>query len=276
MAANSGYWFERQPDPLAPYYPQLEQSLGLPPGMLSGVVAGENTPPGAVGASGETSQFQILPSTARELGVNPHDEKSMMHGSAQYLQQQMQTFGDPGLAYAAYNAGPGTVQAYLQGKMDLPESTKAYVKRALAQSKLDSDWYSKLPSRPPAEGTDVTQYYDRRNAKPPAAGADLSGFVRPIGDKEGTRVGLGDGLEMTANTAPQPVMPSPTGSSAVLGPLAGSPKLDTDKDKKRLSPERLQVFLAGLSMIGGNKDMSNWIGVAKGLRGRLDEDDAVA
>lgn len=52
---------------------------------------------------------QLMPETARNLGVNPHDPEQNLDGSARYLLTQLQKFGSVDLALAAYNAGPGAV-----------------------------------------------------------------------------------------------------------------------------------------------------------------------
>jgi hypothetical protein len=136
------FWFDNQQDVMAPYYGETEQKFGLPSGALGGIVAAENTPPGVTSSAGAQTQFQIIPSTAQYLGVNLNDPHSAMQGAAKYWKEQLNTFGDPGLAFASYNAGPGTVQNYLRGKGDLPATTRAYAKTALAYSGLKSDYFS--------------------------------------------------------------------------------------------------------------------------------------
>lgn len=135
------YWFDQGGDPLAAYYPQTEESYGMPRGSIGGIVAAENSSPSAISPAGARTQFQIIPSTARDLGVNLNDSHSAMQGAAKYWKQQLDSFGDPGLAYAAYNAGPGTVQKYLRGQAPLPAETQSYVRRALAYSGLHSDHF---------------------------------------------------------------------------------------------------------------------------------------
>ncbi|EAR50999.1 transglycosylase SLT domain protein [Oceanicola granulosus HTCC2516] len=55
---------------------------------------------------------QLMPATARQLGVDPADPNQNLDGGARYLRMQFDTFGSWRLALAAYNAGPGAVQRY--------------------------------------------------------------------------------------------------------------------------------------------------------------------
>lgn len=55
---------------------------------------------------------QLLPSTARGLGVDHTDPAENLEGGARYLKQQYDTFGSWRLALAAYNAGPGAVKKH--------------------------------------------------------------------------------------------------------------------------------------------------------------------
>ncbi len=55
---------------------------------------------------------QLMPSTARGLGVDRKDPHENLDGGARYLRQQYQTFGSWRLALAAYNAGPGAVKKH--------------------------------------------------------------------------------------------------------------------------------------------------------------------
>ncbi len=67
---------------------------------------------GAVSNKGALGLAQLMPETARRLGVDPADPVQNLDGGARYLRQQYDTFGDWRLALAAYNAGPGAVQRY--------------------------------------------------------------------------------------------------------------------------------------------------------------------
>ena len=55
---------------------------------------------------------QLMPATARELGVDPRDMMQNLDGGARYILQQMEAFGSLELALAAYNAGPHRVEQY--------------------------------------------------------------------------------------------------------------------------------------------------------------------
>ena len=67
----------------------------------------------AVSSAGAIGLGQLMPATARNLGVDPRDPLQNLDGSARYLAMMLETFGDPRLALAAYNAGPDAVRRYV-------------------------------------------------------------------------------------------------------------------------------------------------------------------
>lgn len=82
----------------------------------------------AVSKKGAVGLMQLMPGTARGLGLQQHeyfDPYRNLWGGATYLCQQLQTFGSLELALAAYNAGPGNVRKY-GGIPPFPE-TQQYV-----------------------------------------------------------------------------------------------------------------------------------------------------
>ena len=72
----------------------------------SGFNPDARSPVGAIGLG------QLMPDTAETLGVDPHDPADNLRGSARYLLAQLESFGEPELALAAYNAGPEAVRNY--------------------------------------------------------------------------------------------------------------------------------------------------------------------
>jgi soluble lytic murein transglycosylase-like protein len=104
---------------------------GIDGRLLAAVVWTEsNFQPGAVSHAGALGLAQLMPGTARHLGVDPRDPLENLAGGAAYLRGQLETFGRADLALAAYNAGPGRVTAAGNQVPDIVE-TQLYVVRVL-------------------------------------------------------------------------------------------------------------------------------------------------
>lgn len=104
----------------------------LSPDLIRAVVKVEsNYQPRAVSPAGAQGLMQLMPATARELGVaDPFDIEQNIDGGTRYLRRMLDQFGgDLKLALSAYNAGPGTVVRY-DGDVPYAE-TRTYVARVL-------------------------------------------------------------------------------------------------------------------------------------------------
>lgn len=87
---------------------------------------------GARSRAGAIGVMQLMPATARDLGVDPYDPAANLQGGARYLRSLLDRFdGDLVKAIAAYNAGPGAVDRH-QGVPPYPE-TRRYVATVLAR-----------------------------------------------------------------------------------------------------------------------------------------------
>jgi soluble lytic murein transglycosylase-like protein len=89
--------------------------------------------PAARSHAGAIGLMQLMPSTARELGVNPFVPEQNIEGGIRYFSQLLRMFGGTELALVAYNAGPGFAQRYARGQTALYGETREYVRRVLAR-----------------------------------------------------------------------------------------------------------------------------------------------
>jgi soluble lytic murein transglycosylase-like protein len=88
--------------------------------------------PTALSNKGAIGVMQLMPGTARDLGVDPHDPAQNIRGGALYLRRMLATFGgDVRLALAAYNAGPAAVRKH--GGVPPYAETQAYVTSILGR-----------------------------------------------------------------------------------------------------------------------------------------------
>lgn len=87
---------------------------GVPVRLFDALLSQESRyRPFARSHAGAMGMSQLMPGTARELGVSdPWDVQDNLSGGARYLRQQLDRFGSWELALAAYNAGPGRVQKH--------------------------------------------------------------------------------------------------------------------------------------------------------------------
>jgi soluble lytic murein transglycosylase-like protein len=90
---------------------EIAARFDLSPALIEAVVWQESRwRENAVSPAGARGLAQLMPGTAREMGVDPDDPLANLEGGARYLREQIDRFdGDIEKALAAYNAGPGRV-----------------------------------------------------------------------------------------------------------------------------------------------------------------------
>jgi hypothetical protein len=110
------------------------ERIGLDPNIAVHALYKETgnlkNPESARSRAGALGVMQLMPKTAKELGVDPLNPEDNIRGGVMYLKKMYDKYQDPTLALAAYNAGPGRVDRALKsgrGIEGLPRETQNYV-----------------------------------------------------------------------------------------------------------------------------------------------------
>lgn len=127
-----------QNNPYAQAAARAAQQSGVDPALyLSMIDAESGWNPGAKSPKGAVGLAQLMPDTAKELGVNPSDPAQNVKGGAVYMKAMQDKYqGDTTKALMAYNWGPGNVDAWVQkgaNPADVPAETQAYVRKVTGQ-----------------------------------------------------------------------------------------------------------------------------------------------
>jgi hypothetical protein len=167
-----------------PLVTEASRRLDVPPDWIRAVIRmesggrtlmGENLP--ITSDMGAMGIMQVLPQTYEDmrleyrLGADPYDPHDNVIAGTAYLKWLYGKYGNPGM-FAAYNDGPGNLDAFLTQNRPLPDETHNYV-----------DGISKMLGQPPSQLNRLT----------------IAQFTRP----DGTRIDV-DARSVSAVRAPFP------------------------------------------------------------------------
>ncbi len=96
----------------------VDENLALSMANIeSGFKASAKSPKGAIGV------MQLMPSTAKDLNVDPNNVDENIKGGVSYIKQNFEKYKDPYLTGIAYNAGPGVADRFLSSNSTWPINT---------------------------------------------------------------------------------------------------------------------------------------------------------
>lgn len=120
----------KAPENLEAIFKEASKKYGVSEKLLKAVAKAEsNFNPSATSKKGAAGVMQLMPATARSLGVDdPYDARSNIMGGAKYLKENLERYnGNVDLTLAAYNAGSNNVSKY--GGIPPFKETQEYVKK---------------------------------------------------------------------------------------------------------------------------------------------------
>lgn len=156
--------------------------FGIPQSWIRAVIKAESGgDPSALSLKGAMGLMQIMPQTWADLrarygvGVNSYDPHANILAGTAYLRQLYECYGYPNL-FAAYNAGPKRLDAYLFDRQPLPEETINYLMR------LGRPQFSKrqIPFAKPAASLFFPLHTGARHPQSPSSDASPSGLFVPL------------------------------------------------------------------------------------------------
>ena len=189
---------------------RFAHAYGIPPAIFRSLITDESgwrtdatSPVGAKGLG------QLMPSTAKSLGINTSDPIQSLRGAAMYLHQQLQHFGSIPLALAAYNAGPGAVAHF--GGIPPYAETQHYVQNIMAMAKSmggvgSSAAAEGIPPGLSSTGLTDTQAPPSMSLAPPSK-SEMLQMAAPSSGDVSILQSLGGEAADAASAAQQPIVP---------------------------------------------------------------------
>lgn len=135
-AVPSGTTSSSSKTDLDAYFEEAARTYGVDVNLLKAIAHTEsNFNPNATSSAGAMGVMQLMPSTAKSLGIkDAYNARDNIMGGAKVISQHLSRYnGDVSLALAAYNAGSGNVEKY--GGIPPFTETQNYVKKVLAYYK---------------------------------------------------------------------------------------------------------------------------------------------
>ena len=128
---------------------QTAQKYGLDPDMFVRQIQAESAfNPAAVSSAGAIGLGQLMPATAKELGVDPTDPAQNLEGAARYMKQLLGRYdGNQTLALAAYNAGMGNVDK--AGGVPNFKETQNYIAKIMGSNMAQQPTQPQQPQQQP-------------------------------------------------------------------------------------------------------------------------------
>lgn len=110
---------------------RLARQHRIDPDLIRAIISAESSwRPRVISSAGAIGLMQLMPATAKMLGVDPTDPQQNIEGGVRYLAGLMRMFdGDMDAALIAYNAGPSHARKWRRGEAVLYGETRGYLQR---------------------------------------------------------------------------------------------------------------------------------------------------